>query len=82
MGIKKFIKSVTDYLGLDKLEEMGKKKSLKNILSKLKTRRVKILNSIKNREDESKCDELQEELDIVNLQLKKGKQILNKLQKQ
>lgn len=75
MGIKKFIKSVTDYLGLDKLEEMGKKKSLKNILSKLKTRRVKILNSIKNREDESKCDELQEELDIVNLQLKKGKQI-------
>lgn len=82
MGIKKFIKSVTDYLGLDKLEEMGKKKSLKNILSKLKTRRVKILNSIKNREDESKYDELQEELDIVNLQIKKGKQILNKLQKQ
>jgi hypothetical protein len=39
MGIKKFIESVKESLGLDEFEKLGKKKSIKRLLEKLRSRK-------------------------------------------
>jgi len=79
MGIKKFIKSVVSFLKIENFATSSKKKSMKNLLKKLKDRRLKIYKSLKMEEEESKKVQLQEELDIISMQIKKGKKILNKL---
>ena len=79
MGIKNFITDVVQFLGLHHFVVSGKKKSIKNLLKKLKKRRLLIYRSFQNETDEKKINELQEELDIVSLQIQKGKKLLNKL---
>lgn len=76
MGFKKFIKQVKLTLGLDDYEVEGKKKSLKVLLKKLNERKRNIEKSLKN---SLETKELKEELEIVSLQIKKGKKILNEL---
>jgi len=79
MGIKKFINSVKESLGLDEFEKTGKKKSVKRLLEKLKTRR-EILDTVpKKKLDKKEKKELKEELAIISLQIKKGEKILDKL---
>ena len=78
MGMRKFIQNVMKYLNIDEMKESGKKKSIKNLLKKLKKLRVKIYKDIKIETDEKRRLELEEELNIVSLQIKKGKKILNK----
>ena len=79
MGIKKFIKSVKSTLGLEDYNQENKKKSLKDLLKKLNKRKKSITALLKTPLDEKKEKELKEELDIVSLQIKKGKKILYKL---
>ncbi len=79
MGLKKFIKSVKSTLGLKDFNQEGKKKSLKELLKKLNKRKKSITASLKATEDKKEKKELTEELDIVTLQIKKGKKILYKL---
>lgn len=79
MGIKKFIADVIQSLGLHHFVVSGKKKSVKTLLHKLKKRRLLIYRSFQNETDDKKINELQEELDIVSLQIRKGKKLLNKL---
>jgi hypothetical protein len=78
MGIKKFIKNVKRTLGLNDYGVEGKKKSLKDLLKKLNSRKKSIKKSL---ETPSKKDkkELNEELEIVSCQIKKGKKILHDL---
>ena len=79
MGIKKFINSAKESLGLDECKKAGKKKSIKRLLEKLKYRK-EILNKTpikKLNKKESK--ELKEELAIITLQIKKGEKILDEL---
>jgi len=76
MGIAKFIESVKETLGLYEFKKSSKKKSVKNLLKKLNSKKDKITKLIKK---DKKQKELQEELDIVNLQIKKGEKILAKL---
>lgn len=78
MGIKKFIKKVKSTLGLDDYEIEGKKKSLKDLLKKLNARKKSIRKSLVTADKEKK-KELNEELDIVTCQIKKGKKILHDL---
>ena len=79
MGIKKFIKKVKRTLRLNNVVIENKKKSLKRLLKKLNERKKIIKKSLKKSLDSKKDKELNEELDIICLQLKKGKKILHKL---
>lgn len=76
MGIKKFIKKAKHTLGLNDYEIEGKKKSLKDLLKRLRERKKKIQKSLKTSLEKK---ELKEELHIVSLQIKKGKKILHGL---
>ena len=79
MGIKKFINGVKESLGLDEFENTGKKKSIKRLLEKLKSRK-EILNKVpKKKLDKKEKKELKEELAIITLQIKKGEKILDEL---
>jgi len=79
MGIKKFIKKVQHTLGLNNYVIENKKKSLKDLLKKLNERKKIIKKSLKKPLDTKAEKELNEELDIVCLQMKKGKKMLHKL---
>lgn len=45
MSVKKFIDSIAEYLQLDNFVISGKKKAIKDLLKKLKKRRLKIFES-------------------------------------
>jgi len=79
MGIKKFIKQAKHTLGLDNCAVEGKKKSLKALLKKLNERKKSINNSLKTSLGKKERKVLEEELEIVSLQIKKGKKILHDL---
>ncbi len=79
MGLKKFIKSVQSTLGLEDFNQEGKKKSLKELLKKLNHRKKSIIILLKAPLGKKEESELKEELEIISLQIKKGKKILYKL---
>ena len=78
MGVKKFIKKVKSTLGLVDYKVEGKKKSLKDLIKKLNTRKKSIKKSLETANKKEK-KELDEELEIVTCQIKKGKKILHDL---
>ena len=79
MGIKKFINSVKESLGLDEFENTGKKKSIKRLLEKLRAKKETLNKVSKKKLDKKEKRELNEELAIITLQIKKGEKILNEL---
>jgi hypothetical protein len=80
MGIRTFIENVIHTLKLEHFKHSSKKKSIKNLLKKLKNRRLGIYKELQEEPSEKRYDELQEELDIISLQIQKGKKILNNLE--
>lgn len=79
MSVKKFIKSVITSLGLGDYKVEGKKKAIKDLLKKLRKRKNSIKKLLQNSSDKSEKKELKEELAIVSLEIKKGKEILYRL---
>ena len=79
MSIKKFIASVIESLKLDGFEKAGKKKSIKRLLEKLKSRKEILLQTPKKKLDKKERKALKEELAIITLQIKKGEKILDEL---
>lgn len=79
MGVKKFINSVLNSLNIENFKVSGKKKSLKNLLSKLKRRRVVILKKLDNEGDQDKRALIKEEFELISLHIQKGKEKLNEL---
>jgi hypothetical protein len=78
MRIKKFIKKVMTTLGLNDYKKEGKKKSLKDLIKKLNKRKKNIKKSLETATKKDK-KELNEELEIISYQIKKGKKILHDL---
>lgn len=78
MGIKKFIYNVAAYLELEHFVILGKKRAIKDLLKQLKKRRLKIFESIRQAPYDDDA-ELQEELAVISVQIKKGEKILAKL---
>lgn len=76
MGTNKFIKSVQSSLGLKDYKKEGKKKSLKDLLKKLHTRKTSIIKSLGSSLGKKEKKEFQEDLDIISLQIKKGEKLL------
>ena len=79
MGIKKFITTVTESLGLDVSETTKKKKALKILIKKLGAKKRELKKSLKITVSKKERKELEEEYKIVSIQLKKGVKILQKL---
>ena len=82
MGVKSFINKVASNLGIDTFESSNKKKSIKELLKKLKKRRLELLKSMKKEKNKESLIQMQEDLDITSLQIRKGKKILNNLKKE
>lgn len=77
MGIKKFFKQVKHALGLeDFIEDEKKKKSIKELLSKLHVRKREIKELLKNKLSKKDRKELKEELEIILFHIKNGKKLL------
>lgn len=81
MGIKKFLKELVTSLKIENFTIANKKKSLKDLLKKLKKRRLKIYKLIKIEENETTQKEFQEEIEIISLQIQKGRKILKLIDK-
>ena len=79
MGVKKFMELVQETLGLDEMRKESKKKSVKNLLKKLNSKKDFIDKSLKEKIDTKRKKELLEEKDIIAFQIKKGNAILKKL---
>ena len=79
MGIKKFINSVKESLGLDDTKKKNKKKSLECLLVKLKDKKEILENTNKKKLDLKEFKGLKEEKAIITLQIKKGEKILKEL---
>ena len=54
MGIKKFIELVTETLGLDEIKKSSKKKSIKNLLKKLNSKKDAIEKALKAKSDKKR----------------------------
>ncbi|RRS30195.1 MAG: hypothetical protein P794_08240 [Epsilonproteobacteria bacterium (ex Lamellibrachia satsuma)] len=79
MNIKKFIENVKESLKLENFETTGKKKPIKRLLEKLEARKD-ILNKVpKKKLNKKEKKELEEELSIISMQIKKGKTLLKEL---
>ena len=79
MGIKKFIENVKESLGLDKFEKRGKKKSVKRLLEKLRSRKEILDKTPRKNLNKKELKALKEEKAIISLQIKKGEKILNEI---
>ncbi len=76
MDITKFIDKVKVFLELDGFEKATKEKSVKKLLKKLIIKEKNILESLKNSQDKKQKEAMQEDLDIIVKQIKKGKKLL------
>jgi Mg2+ and Co2+ transporter CorA len=64
---------------LDEFKKAGKKKSIKRLLEKLKSKKEILNKTSKKKLDKKEKKELKEELAIITLQIKKGNKMLDKL---
>lgn len=79
MSIKKFVETVKEFLELNGFKKAGKKQSIKKLLKKLNVKKEKIEKALSKKVDKKEKKELNEELDIICFQIKKGKKLLEKL---
>jgi len=79
MKFIKFIDSVKSFLGLENFEKSTKEKSIKKLLEKLKAKKKIATDSLKTNHNEKEMALLQEELEIISKQIKKGKKLLKLL---
>ena len=79
MKIKKFFKRTQENLGLNPSDEdISKKKKLILLLDKLNANLVLIKKELLDNPNDEKKEELEEELLVYKLQIKKGQKILDK----
>lgn len=82
MGLKKFIATVKESLGIDVEKSTKKKKALKILIKKLAAKKNEIKKTLKKKLDNNEKKDLTEEYEIICIQLKKGTKLLQKLNKE
>jgi len=80
MGFKSFIANVKDSLGIKVDIKDGKKRSLNNLLEKLERKEFKLNKKLSKKKHKKNKEEIKQELQIVQMQIKKCKKVLNKLE--
>lgn len=73
---------VNDILDADSRAQLQEIKSLKSALGKLKHKAKALRKEADNEKDESRCKELEDKIDIIYAQRKKGLKLLKKLKKE
>jgi hypothetical protein len=77
MGKLKFISAIEELFGLTPENEESKKKAVKELIQKLKLKRIGLKKELKNESDIVKRESLKDSLHILKKQIKKGKDILD-----
>ena len=72
MTTNKLLNAIGDFFDESKKKQRNKRKYLKEVLHKLKTKCKKQRNKLDNEKDKGKRDDLQKEIDIICAQRKKG----------
>jgi len=73
---------VNDILDADSRAQLQEIKSLKSALEKLKLKARALKKEADNEKDKSRCKELEDKMDIICAQRKKGLKLLKKLKKE
>lgn len=77
MSGSKFITKIAELFGLTPENDESKKKSIKELVKKLKLRRIELKKELKAEGDIIKREALKDSIKIIKKQIKKGKDILN-----
>ena len=77
MSGSKFITKIAVLFGLTPENDEQKKKSIKELVKKLKLRRIELKKQLKDESDIVKREALKDSIKIIKKQIKKGKDILD-----
>ena len=77
MSGSKFITKIAELFGLTPEKDKSKKKSIKELVKKLKLRRIELKKQLKDESDIVKREALKDSIKIIKKLIKKGKDILD-----
>jgi len=78
MGSSKFIQKIKVLFGFEAdTPDAKKKQTIKELIKKLKMRRIELKQALKNEDDLIKRQSIHDSINILKKQIKKGKDILN-----
>ncbi len=77
MGGEKFISRVKEIFGIEVTQDESKKKAVRELLKKLKLRKISLKQTLKNECDVVQREILKDSIGILKKQIKKGKDILD-----
>lgn len=77
MGGTKFIDKVKELFGITPENDYSKKKAVKELVQKLKLRRIALKEELQNETDVIKRETLKDSIQIIKKQIKKGRDILD-----
>lgn len=81
MKIKKYIRKMAEYLGVERDECSTRKACIKKVLKKLKKREHRLRDDLEETKNSKQRKKLKEEIEIVHQQRKKGIKALRELRK-
>lgn len=83
MKIGKFLLTASERLGINlSSKHDSKKKALKSLLKKLSKKSKKLKKDLKDEKNKKKQKEIEEDLEIISVQRKKGIEIFKKIKKE
>lgn len=77
MSKSKFITRIQELFGLSPTTDESKKEAIKELMHKLKSRRVSLKQEMKNETDIIKREALKDSIKIIKKQIKKAEDILD-----
>lgn len=77
MSGSKFITKIGELFGITPANDESKKKAVKDLVKKLKLRRISLKKELKEESDIVKREALKDSIKIIKKQIKKGKDILD-----
>lgn len=77
MSGSKFITKIGELFGITPENDESKKKAVKDLVKKLKLRRISLKKELKEESDIVKREALKDSIKIIKKQIKKGKDILD-----
>ena len=79
MTTNKLLNAIGDFFDESKKKQRNKKKYLKEVLHKLKTKQKALREKLSDEKDKGKSKSLQKEIDVIHAQRKKGLKLLKKM---
>ncbi|MGB5397143.1 MAG: hypothetical protein WBN96_08345 [Gammaproteobacteria bacterium] len=76
MGRKKLLKKLKEYFDMDARDRVQKKDEMNDLLSRLKQKELELKAELEEEKDKKRKKELEQKIDVVHTQRKKGVQML------